>query len=57
MKSCSRCGEIKDDYRFRPGQKYWVQQCMRCERTPVGEMPYRQTEEDIWREPAEAQRK
>ncbi|WP_315942770.1 protein NinD, partial [Salmonella enterica] len=23
MKHCYRCGESKDDYRFRPNQPYW----------------------------------
>ncbi|WP_145585559.1 protein NinD [Yersinia rochesterensis] len=55
MKSCYRCGETKEDYRFRPGQPYWNRWCMQCERTSVGVMPYPQTEEDIWRESAEVQ--
>ncbi|EDQ3352045.1 protein ninD, partial [Salmonella enterica subsp. enterica serovar Braenderup] len=25
MKHCYRCGESKDDYRFRPNQLYWHQ--------------------------------
>ncbi|ECR3799799.1 protein ninD, partial [Salmonella enterica subsp. enterica] len=25
MKHCYRCGESKDDYRFRPNQPYWHQ--------------------------------
>ncbi|WP_283160819.1 protein NinD, partial [Salmonella enterica] len=25
MKRCYRCGECKDDYRFRPNQPYWHQ--------------------------------
>ncbi|HFG4996058.1 TPA: protein NinD [Salmonella enterica subsp. enterica serovar Havana] len=36
MKHCYRCGESKDDYRFRPNQPYWHQWCIRCERSPVG---------------------
>ncbi|UYU05085.1 protein ninD [Serratia marcescens] len=57
MKHCYRCGEIKDGYRFRPGQPYWHCWCIRCERTPIGKMPLPQTQEDIWREASEVQRK
>nr|AKH60689.1 NinD protein [Salmonella phage SEN22] len=39
MKHCYRCGESKDDYRFRLNQPYWHQWCIRCERSPVGNFP------------------
>ncbi|EMA8630593.1 protein NinD [Cronobacter malonaticus] len=50
MKRCYRCGELKDDYRFRPGQPYWFQWCIRCERSPIGHFPLPQTQEDVWRD-------
>jgi hypothetical protein len=39
MLSCTRCGERKNDYKFRDGQKYWVIKCIRCELSPTGSMP------------------
>ncbi|EIH3036972.1 hypothetical protein LGI15_004647 [Salmonella enterica subsp. enterica serovar Rissen] len=48
MKHCYRCGESKDDYRFRPNQPYWHQWCIRCERSPVGNFPLPETKEDVW---------
>ncbi|HFV7065502.1 TPA: protein NinD, partial [Escherichia coli] len=39
MKHCYRCGERKEDDRFRPGQPYWNRWCLRCERTPTGVLP------------------
>lgn len=48
MTRCDRCGERKDDYRFRPGQPYWHKWCIRCERSPVGDFPLPQTKEDVW---------
>ncbi|WDW79172.1 protein NinD [Salmonella enterica subsp. enterica serovar Uganda] len=30
MKHCYRCGESKDDYRFRPDQPYWCRWCIRA---------------------------
>ena len=39
MQSCTRCGERKNDYKFRDGQKYWVIKCIRCELSPGGSMP------------------
>lgn len=39
MKRCDRCGEIKEDYLFRQGQKYWYELCEKCEKTPSGEIP------------------
>lgn len=50
MKTCYRCGERKEDNRFRPGQPYWNYWCIRCERTPIGQMPYPQTSEDIYKD-------
>ncbi|HDT5935399.1 TPA: protein ninD [Enterobacter kobei] len=35
MIRCDRCGEQKDDKRFRPDQPYWNRWCIRCERSPV----------------------
>ncbi|HDO8771097.1 TPA: protein ninD, partial [Salmonella enterica subsp. enterica serovar Concord] len=29
MKHCYRCGECKDDYRFRTDQPYWCRWCIR----------------------------
>ncbi|HDK8417576.1 TPA: protein ninD [Klebsiella pneumoniae] len=55
MMRCDRCGERKDNYRFRPGQPYWHKWCIRCERSPVGDFPLPQTKEDVWHD--EAQRK
>lgn len=46
---CYRCGESKDWYRFNPGQKYWVRQCIRCEMTPAGMMPVPQESEHRFR--------
>nr|DAE85887.1 MAG TPA: hypothetical protein [Caudoviricetes sp.] len=43
--TCTRCGETKDWYRFRDGQPYWCYQCVRCEKTPVGQMPIPQLPE------------
>ncbi|WP_334117803.1 protein NinD [Atlantibacter hermannii] len=54
MKHCYRCGERKEDIRFRPGQSYWCRWCIRCERTPVGQMPLPQTQEDVWHDSDEA---
>ncbi|EBW7778199.1 TPA: protein ninD [Salmonella enterica subsp. enterica serovar Saintpaul] len=48
MKRCYRCGESKDDYRFRPNQPYWHQWCIRCQRSPVGNFPLPETKEDVW---------
>lgn len=49
MKQCDRCREIKDDFRFRLNQKSWHALCIRCEKTPVGKMPIRETDEHVWR--------
>lgn len=46
MLICNRCGERKESGRFRPGQPSHRILCLRCERTPVGVMPYPQTETD-----------
>ncbi|HFK5809319.1 protein NinD [Enterobacter kobei] len=50
MIRCDRCGERKDDYRFRPGQPYWHRWCIRCERSPVGNFPLPETKEDVWQD-------
>ncbi|EPF6160767.1 protein NinD [Citrobacter sedlakii] len=50
MIRCDRCGERKDDYRFRPGQPYWHRWCIRCERSPVGDFPLPETKEDVWQD-------
>ncbi|EHR9516541.1 hypothetical protein Q4X04_004047 [Salmonella enterica] len=50
MKHCYRCGERKEDDRFRPGQPYWNLWCLRCERTPTGVLPLPQEKEDVWRD-------
>lgn len=43
---CSRCREIKDYFWFPAEMKSWNQQCNRCLRTPIGEMPLPQKECD-----------
>ncbi|MES4614206.1 protein NinD [Ewingella sp. CoE-038-23] len=45
MESCYRCGERKEVERFRPGQNYWNRLCIRCELSPSGAMPIRETDE------------
>ncbi|ENY6951184.1 MULTISPECIES: protein NinD [Enterobacteriaceae] len=47
---CYRCGECKEDNRFRPNQPYWNRWCLRCERTPTGVLPLPQEKEDVWRD-------
>ncbi|EBK7718957.1 protein ninD [Salmonella enterica] len=56
MKHCYRCGECKDDYRFRPDQPYWCRWCIRCERSPVGNFPLPETKEDVWHDSDEVSR-
>ncbi len=50
MMRCYRCGECKEDNRFRPNQPYWNRWCLRCERTPTGVLPLPQEKEDVWRD-------
>uniref|UniRef100_UPI0035C75C2B protein NinD n=1 Tax=Serratia quinivorans TaxID=137545 RepID=UPI0035C75C2B len=45
MESCYRCGERKEADKFRSGQPYWHRWCIRCEATPIGSMPIRETTE------------
>ncbi len=54
MMRCYRCGECKEDNRFRPNQPYWNRWCLRCERTPTGVLPLPQEKEDVWRDSDEA---
>ncbi|MFH5067189.1 protein NinD [Enterobacter cloacae complex sp. 2024EL-00215] len=54
MIQCDRCGEWKDDKRFRPDQPCWNRWCMRCERSPVGDFPLPETKEDVWQDSDEA---
>lgn len=54
MIRCDRCGERKDDKRFRPDQPYWNRWCIRCERSPVGDFPLPETKEDVWQDSDEA---
>ncbi|EIL1068315.1 protein ninD [Escherichia coli] len=50
MMRCYRCGECKEDNRFRPNQPYWNRWCLRRERTPTGGLPLPQEKEDVWRD-------
>jgi len=50
MIRCDRCGERKDDKRFRPDQPYGNRWCIRCERSPVGYFPLPETKEDVWQD-------
>lgn len=50
MIRCDRCGEKKDDKRFRPDQPYWNRWCIRCERSPVGNFPLPERKEDVWQD-------
>lgn len=43
MESCYRCGERKEEWKFRAGQNYWRRWCMRCEASPIGQMPIPET--------------
>lgn len=45
MESCYRCGERKEDWKFREGQNYWHRWCIRCESSPIGQMPIPETSE------------
>lgn len=45
MMVCMRCREIKDDNRFRDGQPNHRIWCIRCERTPAGQLPYPQKDD------------
>ncbi|TVW87323.1 protein ninD [Streptococcus pneumoniae] len=50
MMRCYRCGECKEDNRFRQNQPYWNRWCLRCERTQTGVLPLPQEKEDVWRD-------
>ncbi|WP_338112166.1 protein NinD [Rosenbergiella australiborealis] len=42
---CCRCRESKDWHYFNDGQMYWNYWCIRCQKSPTGSLPIRQTEE------------
>jgi len=46
MLRCYRCAENKDQERFKPDQPYWSRWCIRCQDTPLNELPRRQTDKD-----------
>lgn len=41
---CDRCGQQKPEYRFREGLPYWNKWCIRCEASPTGDFPIKETD-------------
>lgn len=44
---CDRCQIPKPEFRYREGLPYWHRWCIRCEASPTGDFPVKETDKHV----------